>query len=107
MPQTKLLASLACQLFIICTAITLLTACTLPAPETLISPAPLPHNSGKYHNPYKADGSLTAWAEKGVHANRFGAAMAGMAASEAIGFVDVTGLASSGADTLVKQQGAI
>src|SRR4051812_29795476 len=97
----------AVELIMLLAAFALLTGCALPPPETLVSPTPIHGNSGKFLNPYRADGSLAPWADKGIHANRFAAAVGGMAASEAIGIVDVTGLASSGADTLIKQRGAI
>jgi hypothetical protein len=92
---------------VVCVAAVLLTGCTLPKAETLVSPTPMEGNSGKFLNPYRADGSLAPWAEKGTHSNRFGAAVAGFAASEAIGYYDVTGLASTGAEMLIKQQAAI
>jgi hypothetical protein len=102
-----LLFSFAVQLLVMCAASVLLTGCALPNPETLVSPAPLQGNAGKYLNPYLVDGTLAPWAEKGVHTSRLGAAMGGLVASEMIGYVDVTGLASQGADTAIKQQGAI
>ena len=98
---------LAGQLIVICAAGMLLTGCALPGPETLLSPTPIRGSSGKFLNPYLADGTLAPWANKGVHTNRMAAGVTGFAASEAIGMVDPTGLAASGADTLIKQQGAI
>src|SRR4051812_1271648 len=101
------LSSFAGQLIVICAASGLLTGCALPMPETLVSPTPIRGNSGEFLNPYLADGTLAPWANKGVHANRLGAAAGGFVAGEAIGMVDPTGLASSGAETAIKQQGAI
>lgn len=99
--------SFAGRLIVICAAGVLLTGCALPKPETLVSPTPMRGNSGKFLNPYLGDGTLAPWADKGVHSSRLAAAVGGFAASEAIGFVDVTGLASGAAGTAIKQQGAI
>ncbi len=102
-----LLFSFAGRLVVTCAAIGLTTGCALPKPETLVSPTPMRGNSGKFLNPYLANGTLAPWADKGVHSSRFAAGVAGFAASEAIGVVDFTGLVSSTADTLIRQQGAI
>jgi hypothetical protein len=101
------LFSLASQLIVLVAASALLTGCALPKPETLVSPTPIQGNTGKFLNPYRADGTLTPWADKGVHSNRMAAALGGLVASEAVGYVDITGFASNGADQLIKQQGAI
>lgn len=45
----------------------------------LVAPEPLPDNSGKYLSPYHADGTMTEWAEKSLHAE------AGAQAGEAAG----------------------
>jgi hypothetical protein len=39
----------------------------------LTAPTPIPDSSGAFLSPYKADGSLTAWAEKGMSASVGGA----------------------------------
>ena len=103
----RFFSRLAGQLIIICAAAVLLTGCALPNPETLVSPTPIQGSSGQFLNPYLADGTLAPWANKGVHSSRVAAGVAGFAASEAIGMVDPTGLAASGSETLIKQQGAI
>src|SRR4051812_989813 len=101
------LSSFALQLMAICAAGALLTGCALPPPETLVSPTPMNGSSGKFLNPYHADGKLAPWADKGVHSSRLAAGVGAFAASEGIGTFDPTGLASGAAETLIKQQGAI
>ena len=79
----------------------------LAKPETLVSPTPMQGNSGKFLNPYLADGKLTPWADKGVNTSRLVAGVGAFAASAAIGNFDPTGIGAGTADVLIKQQGAI
>ena len=80
---------------------------TVTTPDATVSPTPLQGDSGKFLNPYLADGTLAPWADKGVHSSRFASKAGGFAASEAIGFVDFTGLASGAAEKEIRKQGAI
>lgn len=94
------------RLIVICAAAALATGCALPKPETLVSPTPMQGNSGKFLNPYLADGTLTPWAKKGVNSNRAATGVGAFAAGMAI---DVFSPVGGGdiAEGVAKQHAAI
>jgi hypothetical protein len=95
------------RLIAICAACGLAAGCALPKPETLVSPTPVQGDSGKYLNPYRADGTLAPWADKGVRTNRVAAGLGAMAAGNAISFFVPISEVSTAAENTIKQQGAI
>ena len=101
------LCSFAGQLIVMCAAGGLLTGCALPKPETLVSPTPIQGDSGKFLNPYLADGTLAPWAKKGVGKSRAAAGLAGFAAAEAISFFVPVAEVSTAAENTIKQTAAI
>ncbi|MEA2709393.1 MAG: hypothetical protein QOF78_1994 [Phycisphaerales bacterium] len=104
---SAVLSTLRCQLLVIGAAATLLTGCALPKANTLMSPTPMQGSSGKFLNPYNADGALAPWAERGVGKSRVAAGVAGFAAAEAISFFVPIAEVSTVAENTIKQQAAI
>jgi len=76
---------------VIIAAIASLAGCALPKPETLVSPTPLPDNTGKFPCPYTADGALAPWAERALKADRGGSRAGAMASGMAIGAIPIAG----------------
>ena len=94
------------HMLLICGACILAMGCALPKPETLVSPTPMQGNSGKFLNPYLADGTLTPWAKKGVNSNRAATGMGAFAAGVAIDTFSPVG-GGDIAEVVAKQQAAI
>ena len=86
---------------------TMATGCALPKPDTLVCPTPIQGDAGKFLNPYKADGTLAPWANKGMNTSRAGGGLAGFAAAEAIAMFVPVGEVSTAAEDLVKQKAAV
>ena len=101
------LSTFRCQLLVICAAGGLLAGCALPNAETLVSPTPIQGDSGKFLNPYYADGTLAPWAERGIGQSRAVAGVAGFAAAEAIAMFVPISEVSTVAENTIKQQAAI
>ncbi len=102
-----IVSTLRCQLLVICAASALLAGCALPNAETLVSPTPMQGDSGKFLNPYYADGTLAPWAERGVGKSRAAAGVAGFAAAEALAMFVPISEVSTVAENTIKSQAAI
>lgn len=88
-----------------------LTAKYPNATGSLVAPTPLADSSGKYHLPYRADGSLTDWANKSINA-QVGAAVGEKVGEKAGGAlisraVPMGGLLSGAAKKKGKELGAV
>jgi hypothetical protein len=97
----------AYRMLLICATCALAAGCALPKPETLVSPTPIQGDSGKFLNPYHADGTLAPWANKGINTSRAGGGIAGFAAAEAIAMFVPVAEVSTAAEDLVKQKAAV
>jgi hypothetical protein len=64
-------------------------------------------DSGKFLNPYRADGTLAPWAKKGVGSSRHAAGVGAILAGEAIAMFVPVSEASTAAENTIKQQSAI
>lgn len=71
----------------------------VPEPDQVTIPTPIAGNSGEFMSPYKADGSLTEWADNWVKA-RVGASVGTKAGAALMGGVPFFG------DTLARKTGA-
>src|SRR5687767_10321762 len=101
LPQVNIMRAIGYRMLVICATCALATGCALPKPETLVSPTPIQGDSGKFLNPYHADGTLAPWANKGIHTSRAAGGVAGFAASEAIAMFVPIGEVSMAAEDLV------
>lgn len=81
--------------------------CAMPKPETLVTPAARHDGGGEFLSPYRADGSLTPWADKGVHTSRAGADMAAGMAGAAMSFIPFADLAANATQENMKRDAAV